>query len=187
MMTMLIGGLVLFAAVHLFPAAMPQARKRMVEKLGFNAYRGLFSLVMVASLVVIVFGWKAASPTAIYTPPLQAGPITAGLVFLAFVLFAASQSRTNIRRYVRHPQMAATVLWSVAHLLANGDSRSVALFGGLGLWAVIEVLLCNRRDGAWEKPAPVARSLDVITVAIGAAGFALVWYFHPALFGVPTS
>jgi uncharacterized membrane protein len=172
-MAMLIGGLVFFSFAHLFPSAMPQARERMVEKLGFNAYRGLFSLLIVASLVVIVFGWKAASPSAVYVPPLQSSPVVAGLVFVAFVLFVASQSRTNIKRYVRHPQMAATLLWSLAHLLANGDSRSIALFGGLGIWA--------------EKPATVSRSLDVITLAIGAAGFALVWYFHAALFGVPTS
>ena len=186
-MAMLIGGLVFFSFAHLFPSAMPQAREQMVEKLGFNAYRGLFSLLIVASLVVIVFGWKAASPSAVYVPPLQSSPVVAGLVFVAFVLFVASQTRTNIRRYVRHPQMAATLLWSFSHLLANGDSRSIALFGGLGIWAIAEVVLCNRRDGAWEKPATVSRSLDVITLAIGAAGFALVWYFHPALFGVPTS
>lgn len=186
-MTMLIGGLVFFSVAHLFPSAMPQARKRLAEKLGINAYRGVFSLLIIASLVVIVFGWKAASPTAMYVPPLQAGAVVAGLVFLAFVLFVASQSKTNIRRNVRHPQMAATLLWSVAHLLANGDSRSVALFGGLGIWAIIEVVLCNRRDGAWEKPAPVAKSLDVLTLGIAAAGFALVRYFHPGLFGVPTS
>ena len=166
---------------------MPQIRKRTVEKLGFNPYRGLISLVIVASLVLIVFGWKAASPTAVYAPPLQAGPLVSALVFLAFVLFVASQSKANIRRYVRHPQMAATVLWSVAHLLANGDSRSLALFGILGAWAVVEVILCNRRDGAWEKPDPVARLPDVVTLAIAAAGFALVWYFHAALFGVSTS
>lgn len=186
-MTMLIGGLLLFSAAHLLPSAMPQFRKRLVEKLGFNPYRGLFSLIIVASLVLVVFGWKAASPAAVYAPPLQAGPLVSALVFLAFVLFAASQSKTNIRRFVRHPQMAATLLWSVAHLLANGDSRSLALFGILGAWAIIEIILCNRRDGAWERPGPVARSLDLVTLAIGAAAFALVWYFHAALFGVPTS
>lgn len=186
-MTMLIGGLLLFSAVHLLPAAMPQMRERMVERLGSNPYRGLFSLIIVASLVLVVFGWKAASPAAVYAPPLQAGPLVSALVFLAFVLFVAAQSKTNVRRLVRHPQMAATLLWSVAHLLANGDSRSIALFGILGAWAIIEVILCNRRDGAWEKPEPVARSLDVVTLAIAAAGSALVWYFHTALFGVSPS
>jgi len=186
-MTVLIAGLLLFSVAHLFPSAMPQARNRLVEKLGFNPYRGLFSLIIIASLVLIVFGWKAASPTGVYAAPLQAGPIVSALVFLAFVLFVASQRKTSIRRFVRHPQMAAALLWSVVHLLVNGDSRSLALFGGLGLWAIVEIVLCNRRDGAWEKPAPVTVAQDAITVAIGAAGFALIWYFHLALFGVPTS
>lgn len=184
-MTLLICGLLLFSAAHLFPSAMPGTRKRMMEKLGFNPYRGLFSLIILGSLVMVVFGWKAASPTVVYVPPLQGGPVVSALVFVAFVLFVAAQSKTNIRRYVRHPQMSATLVWSVAHLLVNGGSRSVVLFGGLGLWAMLEIILCNRRDGAWEKPAPVARSLDAVTVVIGAAGFALIWYFHQSLFGVP--
>lgn len=186
-MTVLIAGLLLFSIAHLYPSIMPSARKRLVEKLGFNPYRGLFSVTIVASLVLIVFGWKAASPTGLYTAPLQAGPIASAVVFLAFVLFVASQRKTNFRRFVRHPQMAAVILWSVAHLLVNGDSRSLALFGGLGLWAVVEIVLCNRRDGVWEKPEPVTVAQDAITVAIGTAAFVLIWYFHLALFGVPTS
>ena len=186
-MMMLIGGLLLFSAAHLFPSAVPRARKRMVEALGFNPYRGLFSLVIITSLILVIFGWKAASPTPVYAPPVPAGLLVSALVFLAFLLFVASQSRSNIRRFVRHPQMIATLLWSAGHLLANGDSRSIALFGGLAVWAVLEIVLCNRRDGAWKKPEPAAGSGDVVTLAIAAAGFALVWYFHPALFGAPTS
>jgi len=184
-MTLLIGGLLLFTVAHLFPAAFADPRKRLVDKLGFNPYRGLFTLIIVASLVIIVFGWRAAPPANLYIAPLHGGLIVSALVFVAFVLFVASQSKTNIRRFVRHPQMVAVLFWSAAHLLANGETRSVILFGGLGIWALVEVLLCNRRDGEWEKPAPVARSLDAVTLAIGAAGFALIWYFHQAIFGVP--
>lgn len=184
-MTLLIGGLLLFSAAHLYPSAMPSARQQMSEKLGSNPYRGLFSLAIVASLVLIVFGWKAAPQISIYTAPLRGSPIVSAFVFGAFVLFVASQSKTNIRRLVRHPQMIAVLLWSTGHLLANGESRSLALFGGLGVWAVLEILLCNRRDGTWEKPAPVDKSRDAITVVIGAVAFALILYFHQALFGVP--
>ena len=185
-MTMMIGGVLLFSAAHLLPSSMPLVRKQVIEKLGINLYRGLFSLTIIASLVLIVFGWKAATPASVYTAPLRGGPIVSALVFVAFALFVASQSKTNIRRYVRHPQMTAAILWAFAHLLVNGDSRSLVLFGGLGLWAVIEIVQCNRRDGAREKPAPVSRLQDAVTVAIGAVGFALIWYFHQALFGVPT-
>ena len=184
-MTVLIGGLLLFTAAHLIPAACPGPRKQLVDKLGSNPYRGLFSLVIVASLVIIVFGWKATPPTGLYTAPLHGSPIVSALVFIAFVLFVTSKSKTNIRRFVRHPQMTAVLFWSAAHLLANGETRSVILFGGLGIWALVEILLCNRRDGTWQKPAPVAKSLDAVTLAIAAVGFAFIWYFHPAIFGVP--
>jgi len=80
--------------------------------------------------------------------------------------------------------MTAVILWSAAHLMANGDTRSLVLFGGLGGWAVVEILLCNRRDGDWQKPAPVGRRTDVVAAVIGAAAFGLFFYLHRTLFGV---
>ena len=129
-------------------------------------------------------GWKSATPSVVYEPPLSGGLITSVLILAAFILFVAASSGSNIKRLVRHPQMLSVILWSAAHLLANGDSRSVALFGGLGVWAVVEILLCNRRDGEWRKPDRVSAKIDVITVAIAGAAFGLFAYFHQALFGV---
>ena len=183
-MTLLIFGLLLFTLVHLLPAAFGAVRTSLVARLGENPYRGIFSLIIVASLVLIVLGWRSATPTAVYAPPLSGGAVTSVLVLTAFILFVAARSGSNVRRFVRHPQMLSVVLWSAAHLLANGDSRSIALFGGLGVWALVEIALCNRRDGEWRKPDRVSARVDVITVVIGAVAFALVGYFHQALFGV---
>jgi uncharacterized membrane protein len=183
-MGLLIFGVLLFAVVHLIPAIFRPLRASLVDKLGENAYRGIFSLVVVAALVLIVLGWRSATPSGIYVPPLPGGPITSILVFAAFVLFVSARSGSNIKRFVRHPQMLAVILWSSAHLLANGDSRSLVLFGGLGVWAVAEILLCNRRDGAWSRPDRVPTRVDVITVVIGAVAFALLGYLHEMLFGV---
>ena len=177
-MSLLIAGLLLFTIVHLVPAASPAARGREAP------YRGLFSIVIVAALVLIVFGWKAATPTPVYAPPVGGGPAISALVFAAFVLFVTSKARSNYRRFVRHPQMIAVILWSVAHLLVNGDSRSVLLFGGLGIWAVFEIVLCNRRDGEWRKPNVVPFSADLIVAVIAAAAFGAVFFLHKALFGV---
>lgn len=183
-MSLLIAGLLIFTIVHLLPAAAPDVRARLVGQMGENAYRGVFSIVIVASLVIIVFGWKAATPTAIYTPPVAGGPVIAALVFFAFVLFVASKARTNYKRFIRHPQMAAVILWSIAHLLVNGDSRSLVLFGGLGIWAVLEIVLCNRRDGERAKPDVVPFSADMIVAIIAGAAFFALFYLHRALFGV---
>lgn len=183
-MALLIAGMLLFTLVHLLPAASPATRDSLAAKLGENAYRGLFSAVILASLVVIVFGWKASTPATVYTPPFSGGPVISAVIFFAFVLFVTSKARTNYRRFVRHPQMASVILWSVAHLLVTGDSRSVVLFGGLAVWAVAQIVLCNKRDGEWQKPAVVPFSADMIVAIIAGFAFAIFFYLHKALFGV---
>ena len=58
------------------------------------------------------------------------------------------------------------------------------LFGGLGVWAVVEMKLLDRRDGEWEKPEPVPWSRDVVVVAIATAVFLGVRLAHPWIAGV---
>ena len=183
-MTLLIAGLLLFAGAHLYPAVAKASRDNLAGKLGENAYRGLFSLVIVASLVLIVFGWRAMTPTLLYEPPFGGGIVTALVVFVALVLFFGSQTKTNIKRFTRHPQMLGVILWSAAHLLVNGDSRFVLLFGGMGAWAVLEIIFCNRRDGAWTKPDRSPLKWDVATGAIGGIAFVVLALLHETLFGV---
>ena len=183
-MSLLIAGLLLFTIIHLIPAASPATRAGLVDKLGEGLYRGVFSVAIVASLGLIVFGWRAATPTTVYSPPADGGPVISALVFFAFVLFVTSKARTNYRRLVRHPQMMSVILWSVAHLLVTGDSRSVLLFGGLGAWAIFEIVLCNKRDGEWRKPDVVPFSADMIVAVIAGAAFGALFFLHKALFGV---
>ena len=102
----------------------------------------------------------------------------------ALILFAASAIPGNVRRFVRHPQMAAVILWGVAHLLTNGSDRAAVLFGGLTLWAVLEIVFCNKRDGQWQKPARSEVKYDVITAVVGVVIFAAIAYFHRSWFGV---
>lgn len=183
-MALLVVGVLIFTLAHLFPAIMKTRRDSLAEQLGTSRYQGLFALVIVASIVIIVAGWKSAVPSAVYAPVVAPGLLTSGLMLVASILFVATVLPTNLKRWVRHPQMTATLIWSVTHLLANGDSRSVVLFGGLGLWSIAEIVFCNRRDGAWQKPAPVPRSKDAIYVVAGVILFAAFTYFHRGLFGV---
>ena len=80
--------------------------------------------------------------------------------------------------------MAGTLLWAATHLLTNGDSRSLVLFGSFAVWALLEIILCNRRDGPRsELPAASAR-FDLIAVVIGGLAWAVLGHFHLKLFGV---
>jgi uncharacterized membrane protein len=188
-MTLLIAGVVFWTVVHLVPAAAPGVRAKLATRLGQGPYKGLFALNILLALALIVFGWKAATPTAVYAPPLYGTPVPAILLLLAFIFLIAASAPNNLKRIVRHPQMTAVIFWSAGHLLSNGDSRSLVLFGGFAIWAVLEVIFINKRDGQWQKPAAVPWAKDIITVVVAVAAFAGLVYFHASLFGaspVPT-
>jgi uncharacterized membrane protein len=184
-MTLLTLGVLLWALVHFFPSLMPGARTRLIEKLGEGPYKGLFALNLVIAIVLMVFGWKSVSVEFWYTPLLADSPrLIALLVLIAFVMLGAGNAPTNLKRVLRHPMLTGVIVWSAAHLLANGESRSVVLFGGLGLWALISIFTISRQEGAWQKPAAVPLAKDAVLGVISLVLFGVVAYFHEWLFGV---
>ena len=183
-MPLLIAGVVFWSFAHLVPATLPGVRANLIAKLGEAPYKGLFALDIIIALALIVFGWKSAIPTALYAPPMVAGSVPSVFLFLSILLLVASSMPNNLKRFVRHPQMASVVLWSAGHLLTNGDSRSIVLFGGLAIWAILEIVFINRRDGEWHKPKSGPLVSDAITVVVAVAVFAALVYFHASLFGV---
>ena len=183
-MTLLIAGVVLWSIAHLFPAIAPGVRGNLSAKLGEGPYKGLFALGIILALVLIVSGWKAAIPMPVYAPPLYGSPIPSALLLLALVFFVASKTPNNLKRYIRHPQMAAVFFWGVSHLLTNGDIRSLLLFGSLAIWSILEMFFINKREGTWQKPGSVPLIKDVITIVVAILVFSGLAYFHGSLFGV---
>ncbi len=186
-MALLIAGLALWVLVHLFPCVATNARQALISKLGNVPYQIIFALLIVGSVVLIVNGWQSAIPHFIYAAPPALRTPAMLLVVIAFILMVASNfPRTRLKRYLRHPQLTGVLLWAIAHLLANGDSRSLLLFGTMGVWAVISMLLINRRDGAWQKPQEVMPvMLEFVIPAIGLVLAVLVVKFHYYIAGVP--
>ena len=178
-------GILLWAGVHLFTALGGDTRQQLLNRLGQQPYRGLYSLALVAAIVLIVFGWKAMPPDALWTPPAAMRHVTMLLMPLALILFIAARAPTDLKQVIRHPQLTGVKLWAVAHLLSNGETRSIILFTGLLAWAVAEVIVINRRDGVWKKPAPVGVAKTAISAAIGLVLTALLLYGHRWLTGVP--
>ncbi len=78
------------------------------------------------------------------------------LLFLVFDYLNSLVTRPASSRIVRHPQLTGVSIWAFAHLMMNGDSRSIVLFGTMFIWAILSIAaLINRRDGEWVKqPVP---------------------------------
>ena len=185
-MTLLIAGVVLWSVAHLFPSILPAGRTALVARFGEGPYKGVISLALVASIVLMMVGWRSIVPANVYNPPLHGSPIVSALMLLSFILFAAASAPGNIKRFLRHPMLTGMIVWGAAHLLANGESRSIVLFAGLSAWALISIVTINLREGAWkEKPAAVPISKDAMTIVASIALFALVAWGHVFVFNRP--
>ena len=183
-MTLLVAGLALFVALHLVPSV-PPLRAALVAAMGEMPYRGAFSLVALASLAMVVWGFSIAPFEPVYTPPGWGRHAAMGMVPVAIVLFAAANMATHIRAAVRHPMLVGLHVWALAHLLANGDLRSVMLFGTFAVFAVgAAVSAVARGKRPTDERAPRV-ALDVGAVVAGLIATALLVYFHAALFGMP--
>jgi uncharacterized membrane protein len=185
-MVLLVFGIGLFALAHFAPAFDVGPRRRSIERFGADGHRGVFSLLVLASVAAIVLGWRAAgaAPVFLYAPPSWSRLAANVGMALVLFLFVASGAPSNVKRFVRHPQLLSVLLWSLVHLLANGDLRSVVLFGGLGAWAVAMIPALNRRDGEWIRPEPRPIAGDVVVVAITGVVFFAVRWAHPYFAGV---
>jgi uncharacterized membrane protein len=184
-MALLILGLLLFCGIHLIPALAPAFRASWQGRLGERGYRGAVSLLLLGGVALMVFGWRSALPSSLYLPPPGLHAFALVLLVIAFLLLVVSVRPSRLRQWVRHPQLTGVLLWAIAHLLLNGDSRSLVLFGGLALWALVEIVAISRREGAWVKGATPGVSSEVINLAITAVVLVAVVHLHPYLAGMP--
>lgn len=184
-MSLLIAGLALWAAVHFVPSVGINLKQGLISRWGAKSYTVGFALLIVTSLLLIVFGWRSVVPSHIYSLPASTKPIALLLMVVAFLLFGAAKQSTRIKRVVRHPQLSSVIVWSCAHLLLNGDTRSVVLFGGMGVWAILEIFMINKRDGEWikEPSPPWIQELKGATISI--VILVVVVAIHPYIAGVP--
>jgi len=183
-MTLLIIGLLFWSVPHMIPAAGVGIRKNLIGKFGERGYSGMTAVLILGGLILTVFGWRSIMPKSVYFPPGYLEPVTYILMLLSLLLFIASGRRTRLKQFIRHPQLTGVFLWSIAHLLQAGDDRSLVLFGWLAVWAILEMIFINRRDGVWVKETAPAWAEDFKTVVTSLVVYAVVVFIHPYLSGV---
>lgn len=191
-MTLLVLGLIVFLGTHSFSMAR-QSRAEIVMKLGEGGYKGLYSLLSLAGIVLISIGYgqyRQSGYIPIWDPPVWTRHLALLLVWFAFVFFVAAYLPGRIKRTLKHPMLAGVKVWALAHLLANGDLGSILLFGSVLAWAVVARISVKRRDEALPHGAPLEPPAglrnDALAVAIGTLVYiAFVVWLHPLLIGVP--
>ncbi|KRD52784.1 NnrU family protein [Ensifer sp. ENS10] len=189
-MAILVFGIIIFLGVHLIRVVAPGFRAGIIESRGKGTWMGIYAILSLIGLCLIIYGFgQARGETGmLYNPPVFLRHIALLLMLFAFVFLAAGfLPAGRIAVAVKHPQILSIKTWALAHLLANGETSSVLLFGSFLAWAVILRISLKRRERAGERVLPVFKSStnDVLAIVIGLVAYGLfVWKLHEWLIGV---
>ena len=145
----------------------------------------------------------------LWATPAWAYPFALGLSAIAFALVGIGvvvpnplsvsfrksgfdAARPGVLRWTRHPMLWGMTLWGVAHLPANGDWPSVALFGGAAGFGLAGIVARERGvravlgDDGWRqfRAAPGTLSEPAGSgVLFGLLLWLALLLSHPSLFG----
>jgi uncharacterized membrane protein len=185
-MEMLVAGVLLWSIVHLMKSVTPVLRASIQRAIGERPHKGLVTLLLLVSLGLMIFGWRSTPAEFVYDPPAWGRHLNMTLMFMAILLLGAAQGSSRIRQWIRHPMLTGVLVWAVGHLFANGDSKSLILFGGLGLWALISIITISRNEGVWVKPVKIASAgRELLSITIAAILYVVLILVHPWIAGVP--
>ncbi|CAN7405991.1 NnrU family protein [Rhizobium sp. LjRoot258] len=189
-MTLLIVGIIIFLGLHLIRVIAPGLRQSMIDSLGERGWKIAYSIVSILSLILLIYGFGQARQVTgmLYTPPVWMAHITLTLMLLAMICLVASLLPAgHIAVKTKHPMVLSVKIWAFSHLLANGETASVLLFGAFLAWGVILRIALKRRERAGEltlRPF-VSAKYDLYAVIIGVVAWALIMFkLHELLIGV---
>ena len=167
-MTLLIVGIAIWVLVHLFKRLSPSGRAALDTALGQGPAKGVIALLLVVSVVLMVIGYRAEPYDPVYSPWPGMGHLNNLLMLLAVMLMGAGSSKGKLRAWLRHPMLTGVIVWSVAHLLVNGDLASVVLFGSMASWAVVEMLVINGSSGPYHRlePGPIKGDIRLLVISL---------------------
>jgi uncharacterized membrane protein len=225
-MTTLIAAAATFLLIHLLISG-TRIRDRIVKLVGEGPYMGLFSLASIAALVwlCMAFGKARTDPANVsYWTISHATRDPAVLLALIGFLFAVPGLLTNtptrvrgdalvdkpdsakgMTRITRHPFLWGVAVWALGHMIANGRTADLILFGTLFALALLGTssIDAKRQRALGERYtvfksktsnvpfAAIAQGRQSFNIgeiwwrlAVGFLVWAVILMVHPMLFGV---
>ncbi len=196
-----------FVAVHTV-ISRPMLREPLVARLGRRGYGTLHGIVSVLGMAAVFWAYFRAPYFELWPPSavLRAVPVLA--MPLACILAVASITNAyaglggdrlpehgnpapGILGVTRHPAPWALILWSAAHVVANGDLAGLLLFGTYLVFAAFAPALVDARrrrlcgEDAWARFAAATSTMPFLSAVRGRA--AIDWRgigWKPVVIGV---
>ncbi len=160
---------VFFLATHLGIASTP-LRGALIDKLGANGYRAVFSGIALVALIWLIRAYDRAPFLELWEPAAPLRLLAVLLMPFAFLLLVCALTAPNptaagqepdiyaaepvqgIQRITRHPLLWSVILWGSLHILATGHLAALVLFGSLVLTAALGSTMVDRRRIQESQP-----------------------------------
>src|SRR5690348_11894545 len=108
----MVAGLALFLGAHVFTTRR-EARAQAISAMGEGTYKVVYSLVALAGLVLIVWGfahYRADGWIQVWSPPKALKHLNIALMLPSVILVVAAYLRGNIYARLKHPMLAGVKL-----------------------------------------------------------------------------
>ena len=167
-MVLLAVAALLWAGVHVGIAG-TSLRATVVERFGEGGYRGVFSVLSVATIALLIFAYRRAPYVPMWHAPPPLRWVLAVVMLSAFVLFGCSlliRSPTaiggeremtaeprGILRVTRHPMLNSFAIWAAVHVIGNGDLAALLFFGAFLVTALAGMPSIDAKLAARNRPA----------------------------------
>lgn len=207
--------LAVFLLSHAIPVR-PPVRPWLVARLGLRGYLLAYSLLSLAVLYWLIVA-AGAAPYVEVIPPLPILRWVPMILMPVVCLIAVAGMRVcnplsfggmgpgpfdpaapGVLAFSRHPLPLALALWSLAHMLANGDLAHVLLFGLFAGFAMLGMRLIDRRKQRdmgrdWHRLAANTRLLSLrhgaellrpVDMMLAGVLFGILLFGHAAVIGV---
>ncbi len=185
----LITAAVFFDAVHILIAG-TELRWKITGRIGEEAFQVIFSVLSLAGIVWLSRAYGRAEYVALWgqVQAFRWLALIAMAIAFFFVVFAfASPNPTAVRggamlkekapaqgiqRITRHPFLWGVALWSLVHLIFNGDLASVIFFGSFLVLALKGPASIDRKrkkiyGDDWDRFAAVTSNVPFLAIAQG--------------------
>ena len=200
----------LFVGTHLGISS-TSLRTRIVGAVGERGYLVLYSLVAFATLSYLIWLYNALPRYDYFWMPSPERYMVAKVLMpLAMILalggflvknptlvgaerLLAAGGGTDLARGVtritRHPFQWGVLIWSIAHLVANGDANSVVFFSAFAVLAALGTVAMDRKKAAslgegWAAYAQSTSNIPFAAIFSGRNRLVLAELWLPVLLGL---
>lgn len=186
----------LFLLVTHFGISSTPLRAALVERVGEKPYLGLYSLITALAFWWLGSAYTGAPTTMLWAPASWQAWVPLLVVPVALLLLVAGFSTPNptavgqtgrleqpdavrgILRVTRNPFLWGVGLWALAHLVPNGDTAALVLFGTLAVLSLlgsvlIDAKLARRLGPVWDRYAAETSNVPFAAILSGRQRF--VW------------